>query len=175
VLPQILKQNKNGELKMDSAYKRMNLVLFFIFCFSLFGSTNSRAAINTEGNYCWNIKITEDQSGIIPPEIYTMKLHIVPVGNKTTAIIRGSVIVTDDYSPVVTGIASISSSSINANLDISQRHKDNTWNDTSSLQIIINQSTLIGTFFQIGLDFDRTTKKFDTRYSRGQLIPIKCP
>ena len=133
------------------------------------------AAITAEGNYCWNIKILEDESGSVTPETYMMKLHIVPIGNKSTAIIRGSVIVPDDYSPIITGVASITSTTISANINATQRHKNNSWNDTSTAQITINQSTLNGTIFEVGYDFDRSSHKFDDRYMKGQLIYVKCP
>lgn len=155
--------------------RKMSVILFSVFCLSVSSISLSLAAIKSEGNYCWNIKITEDTSGSITPVSYVMKLHIVPIGNKTTAIIRGSVIVPDDYSPVITGIASISPTSIRGNFDASQIHKNNNWNDTSRTQFTINQSTLKGTFFEIGHDFDRNGRTFDDRYSKGQLIPIKCP
>lgn len=160
---------------MTFTYKKIAVAFFFVCCLSAPGIPSSFSAITAEGNYCWNIKITEDKNGAITPETYVMKTHIVPLGNKTTAIIRGSVVVNDDYSPIITGVASISSTSINATLNATQRHKNNNWNDTSSLQMVINQSTLKGTFFEIGHDFDRSSHTFDDRYSRGQLIPIKCP
>lgn len=147
-------------------------VFFLVWALTELTTSNCYAAIK-EGNYCWNLKITENETGPVPTQTYLMKMHIAPIGNGTTASLTGKVIVSDDNSPLLTGIATVSSTMISGNLVGTQIHTG-TSRDTSIIRMNMNPTTLSGTFYEVGHDFDRGNHTFDERFTAGRLVPVQC-
>jgi hypothetical protein len=135
----------------------------------------SDAAIAGEDDYCWNVRITQDETGPVTAPLMLVKLHIVPIGNGTTAIMNGRINIVGDAPFMLNGVAAVGATFITANLTSSQKHTTNGWRDTGVMQVNINNSTMNGTFYEVGNDFDSTNHVFGPHYASGTLITRTCP
>lgn len=161
-------------MKMVFGFKRTASMIFALLLMAGGVANNSYAAIAGEGDYCWNVKITEDEAGPVSMPPMLVKFHIMPLGNGSILNLSGKVNVTGDSPFYIMGVASATPTTIVANLATSQVHADG-WRDTGNMRVTLNAATLAGSFYELGLDFGKTNHTFDQRYTAGTLTPRVCP
>jgi hypothetical protein len=125
------------------------------------------------GDYCWTVRVTQDEEGAVTVPAMTVKFHIT-VLDPTNVVMAGKVNVAGDDPFTIMGVGTVMGANLVANLTTSQIHGDG-WRDTGVMRATIKASDLSGTFYEIGHDFDTASRGFDQRYTSGRLVPRKCP
>lgn len=153
--------------------KKTILILFYI----LISASNTLAQDPSfMGKYCWDLIITDDTTGLTLPATFILTTDIVKMGRASYSLI-GYVTDSGDNPAIFSGVGQIIDSTLYLSLIGSQRHLNGGWRDSSVLHAEINTSTLSGTFYDVGNDFNATTRARDSsRYSAGTIeIATSCP
>lgn len=117
------------------------------------------------GKVCLVSTITERQNGPVTPQVMAIQLDVTNLGGSTYAV-AGS-LPTADQPFVTTGYATVIGGELYFNMSTSQTHSDG-WKDTGLNQTRLNLSTMSGTFYEIGHDFNPLTRQWDdSRYTAG--------
>ena len=114
-------------------------------------------------------KVTQTHEGPTS-KTFTVKIHLAPAGNSTSHFtIWGKTVVAGDYPYYLGGTAILEGNILIMNLTTTQKHVDG-WRDTGVMQARYNLVDNLGSFYEIGNDYN--TKKlgqFDRRFSAGTL------
>lgn len=131
------------------------------------------------GQSTWTISITLRENGTVEPaESASMTGAITRMGG-TYYSFQGYVILPDDGPFILAGGGVLIGDIIYLNLTGTQKHTDNNWRDTEVLHAQLDKTTLNGTFYSLGHDFDESTagiaKDFDSRFQAGTLTRTGSP
>ena len=139
-----------------------------------FSAGTASAQLLPQGNVCWTVQKTQDENGGTS-KTFQMKLHLVRSADGKQITATGAVNVPNDNALFLTGTGSMVGTKIYMNLTETHFHKD-TWRDTGILQAQMNATTLNGTFFEVGHDFntDPANRQFDQRFSAGKITKTTC-
>ena len=126
--------------------------------------------VNYLGKTTWTFTITDSTDESEIGGSITCTGGISKVGDEFY-IFQGYIIVPNDGPVVMSGSGFMSGNTLTLTLCVSQFHTSNSWRDGSVLHISIDKTTLDGTFYEIGYDFntDPDDRIFDNRYSAGTL------
>lgn len=147
--------------------------LFQIVSFMLilgFGLSNALAgsAVTYLGKTTWTGKITQASDSKNIDSTFTVVGGISKVGDEFYGF-QGYVTLDNDGPFVMSGSGFLMGTTLVFTLSESQEHTDNSWRDSGVMRVSVDQSTLNGTFYDIGLDYNTGTKVFDQRFSAGTL------
>jgi hypothetical protein len=125
----------------------------------------------------WTLSITLREHGPVS-ESASMTGAITRMGG-TYYSFQGYVNVQDDGPFILAGGGVLIGDILYLNLTGTQKHTGNDWRDTEVLHAELDKTTLNGTFFSVGHDFDvstaGTTQNFDTRFQAGTLTRTGPP
>ena len=138
----------------------------------LFLSVESVPAQIFKGNMCFDVRITEDEGGQVNKAI-TAKMHAVAL-DQIQSTVSGVVQSPDDGPFVMTGMAVVQGKSIFINLTVTQAHPSEPWRDTGIMQIRLNSTTMKGSMWTIGHDFNTQNPIFDSTYASGTIAKVAC-
>lgn len=118
------------------------------------------------GKVCLISTVTVRQTGPVAPQVIPMQLDVTNLGASTYSVM-GAVTATGDQPFVVANTATIIGGDLYFNMTTTQAHSDG-WMDTAVHQARLNLSTMQGTFYEIGHDYNTANGQFDVnRYSAG--------
>jgi hypothetical protein len=129
------------------------------------------------GTPCWNLTITDTTvTGMVIPTTLVLKSDISSMGGSSYTLI-GHVTVSGDNPFTLSGFGHVIGGTLYLDMSGSQSHATGGWRDSSAVHAAINMSTLSGTFYDIGNDFNAVTRQTDsTRYSAGTIaLAAACP
>ena len=138
----------------------------------LFLSGESVLAQTFSGNMCFDMRITEDEDGPVNKAI-TAKMHAVAL-DQIQSTVSGVVQVPNDGLFVTTGMAIVQGKLIFINLTGTQTHLTEPWRDSAIMQIRLIATTMKGTFWTIGHDFNTADGIFDSTYASGTIAKVAC-
>jgi len=144
------------------------LVAFFLF------HARDAMAQSYMGNFCWNVTVTEKETGPVTPMTFLARFDVMHMGGVSYAL-QGAVLLPDDNPFVLTGAGHIIGGDIYMNLMTTQTHASIPWRDTGVMQVKLALSGLNGTFYEVGNDFNPSTVTFGPHYSRGTVTFTSCP
>ncbi|EKD96995.1 MAG: hypothetical protein ACD_23C01143G0001 [uncultured bacterium] len=132
-------------------------------------------AVEFIGNYCWTITITDSTvTGLVIPSTAVLKSDIVNMGGTSYAL-TGTITDPGDNPYMLGGVAQSIGSKIYMHLTGSQSHLSGGWRDSSVIYAELDASTLSGTMYDMGNDFNVVTRTFNLRYTAGTIAPSVCP
>lgn len=129
------------------------------------------------GRYCWNITVTDTTvTGMVIPTTFVFTSDIVNMGGVSFAL-TGYITNPGDNPAMYGGVGHIVGNTLYLNLTGSQNHLSGGWRDTSVFHAEIDPSSLSGTFYEVGNDFNATTRSRDSgRYTAGSIaLAPACP
>ena len=163
-------------MRGQSTLRRTALVLFTVLL--LVSAASVGEAAFGAGDFCWTVKITQNEGGAVTMPGMLVKFHIKSL-DTNTFVMTGIINVTGDNPFILTGTATKVGTKIYANLVGTQDHKleetGGLWRDMDIMRVTIDSGTLSGSLFGVGDSFDRTTRVFDPMYASGTLTPKACP
>lgn len=127
------------------------------------------------GKVCVESTLTTRDQGPVTPEVFRVELDVTNLGGNTYSV-AGGLLSPPDEPFVVTGHATLVGGALYFNMVGTQVHADG-WVDTGINRTRLNLSDMTGTFHEIGHDYNRVTRSYDTRYSAGTvaLSLAACP
>ncbi len=137
---------------------------------------NARAGfVNYLGKTTWTATITDDTKPNKIGATFTVTGGVSKVGDEFY-LFQGYVTVGTDGPFIMTGSGVLVGNTLVFTLSESQRHTD-TWRDGGVMHVEIDKNSQIGTFYDIGHDFDTksSTRVFDQRYTAGTLTLSGSP
>jgi hypothetical protein len=147
------------------------VALLGVLAAMLFFSAQAASAQEVSGTYCVTLNITEDDDGPTNQTI-DFKIKLTPV--KTGYGMAHGYFKPPDSGPVVMGGTYQSVGTLlYMNLVLTQKISSSE-REAGVVQVTINKSTLKGSFFVIGHEFDRTTRQFGQNYSAGSVALRRC-
>lgn len=143
----------------------------------LLAGSEARAGSSYLGKFCFTSTITSRQTGPVSPQTMVSQYDVSSIGGNAYIIV-GSVDITNEPF-VTTGFGTVIGNIGNKlylNMTTTQSHADSQWRDTGINQTQLDLSTLSGTFYEVGHDFDPATGSFDnSRYTAGTVALMTCP
>lgn len=136
----------------------------------------AEATPNYLGDYCWTLTITDTTvSDLQVGATFILRFGVTYMGGSYYSL-QGIATFANDGPYVVAGSGVLQGSTIHLAASGGQDHVPyTTWRDTSKLMMALDASTLNGTFYDIGSDFNTSSRAFDTRYTAGNAILTSCP
>ena len=123
----------------------------------------------------WNITMTEDETGPIPPENSVAHLDLTYIGG-ISFLFQGYVEIPGGSGlPVIGGTGIIKGSEFLLTTTTTQDHSGIPWRDSGVSHVRLDLTTFNGIFWAIRNDFNRSTRAFDTGYSAGTATFLGCP
>ena len=123
----------------------------------------------------WNITMTEDETGPIPPENSVAHLDLTYIGG-ISFIFQGYVEIPGGSGlPVIGGTGIIKGSEFLLTMAYTQDESPVAWRSSWLVQLRLNLSTFIGIVWIIGNGFDTSTRLFETGYMAGTATFAGCP
>jgi hypothetical protein len=126
-------------------------------------------SVNYLGKTTWTAKITDATKAEDIGISFTVTGGISKVGDEFY-LFQGYVTLSDDGPFVLSGSGFMNGTTLVFTLSSSQKHTSNKWRDSGVMRVSINKSTLNGTFYDIGTDFNTGTRVFGHRFTAGTLI-----
>lgn len=118
------------------------------------------------GKVCAVNTLTTRDQGPVTPVVFVMEFDVTNLGG-TTYSVAGGLLAPPDEPVVATGHATLVGNELYFNLIVTQAHADG-WVDTGINRTRLSLSTLTGTFYEIGHDYNTGTRTYDqNRYSAG--------
>lgn len=147
-----------------------------LFCVLISASNALAQDPSFMGKYCWNLTITDTTTDTPILSTFVLTTDIVKMGTASYSLI-GYVTDPGDNPAIFSGVGQFIGSTLYLSLIGSQNHLIGGWRDSSVLHAEINTSTLSGTFYDVGNDFNATTRARDSsRYTAGTVeIATTCP
>lgn len=155
----------------------MKKTVLMLFCVVISASNALAQDPSFMGKYCWNATITDTTvSGMSIPTTFVLTTDIVKMGTASYSLI-GYVTDPGDNPAIFSGVGQFIGSTLYLSLIGSQNHLTGGWRDSSVFHAEISTATLSGTFYEVGNDFNATTRATDSsRYTAGTLeIATTCP
>jgi len=155
--------------------KKRTVVFFFlaVLLLALLG-TPSWGAPQYLGQSTWTLTITMNEKGTYSePPTGTITMAITRMGG-TYYTVQGYIIPTDDDGPfILAGGGVLIGETFYLNLSGTQKHTDKPNRDTEIMQVQLNKTTLNGTFYSVGRDFNLNdagpSPVWDSRFQAGTL------
>lgn len=157
------------------------MFLFILTGFFPSDVTMAIAGANT-GEVCWSMYVIQTEDG---PATATEQGPFIARYRMTHTggsyfILQGTITVPNDNPVLHFGSAVRIDNEILITMNTSQDHNssnpsDAPWRDTGTLHIRLDATTLNGTFWQNGLDFNTSTGQFSQEYSAGTVTFTACP
>jgi hypothetical protein len=155
---------------------RITVLVLSAFIILGFNTSSARAggSVTYLGKTTWTFTITDSTKQSDIGMTATITGGISKIGDEFY-LFQGYVISPDDGPFVVSGsgflMKGTTGNTLEFTLSESQHHTDSTWRDGGVMHISIDETTLNGTFYDIGHDFktDSTDRQFDERFSAGTL------
>ena len=123
------------------------------------------------GKVCLQGTIKERETGPVADQIFTVSYDVNHLGG-TSYSLTGNVNMPDPF--IFTGNGSQIGNILYMNITTTQSHADG-WRDAGVMQIQLNMTTMSGTFYENGHDFDRINRRWDQRYTAGVVSRVACP
>jgi hypothetical protein len=146
----------------------VGLIIAASLCLLVLGLPGQGAA-QYLGQATWTISADHRESGPISPQTFTMTGAITHVGGAYYAM-QGYVSPPDEGPFIISGSGVLIGDTIFMTLGTSQQHRDYN-RDTGVMHVELNQTSLGGTFYEVGHDFDTSSAGanpvFDSRYTSG--------
>lgn len=156
-------------MKKWSGFFSLVLLVFILF------PTPSAIAQSYIGTFCWSVTVTEKETGpISPPDTFLSKFDVVYLGGASYAL-QGKALPPGDNPAILAGTAHIIGSDVYMNLSLTQTHVSEPWRDTGAMQVKLSLPGLNGTFYEVGNDFNPSTRTFGPHYSAGTVTLTSCP
>ena len=146
----------------------LQIVSFMLILGLGFSNALAGSPVTYLGKTTWTGKITQSTDTSNVNATFTVVGGISKVGDEFYAF-QGYVTLDNDGPFVMSGSGFLMGTTLVFTLSESQEHTDNSWRDSGVMHIKVDQSTLNGTFYDIGLDYNTSTKVFDQRFSAGTL------
>ena len=152
------------------------LVIISVVWLLLLGAP-SRAAAQYLGQSTWNISVTQRESGAVSESI-SMTGAITRTGG-TYYTMQGHVSLPDDGPFILAGGGVLIGETLYLSLATAQHHTENSWRDTGVMHVQLNKTTLNGTFYEVGHDFQTSSigpsPVFDRRFTAGTVTLTGIP
>ena len=131
------------------------------------------------GESTWTVTITIREDGNVSENISgSVKMAITQTGGNYYTV-QGYIELPDDGPYIMAGGGALIGETIYLNLTTTQKHTDGNWRDTGMMQVQLNKTTLNGTFYEIGYDFDvgsaGDSPHFADRFTGGTLTLSGSP
>ena len=154
----------------------MKKMILMLFCVLISASNALAQDPNFMGKYCWDLTITDTTTDTPILSTFILTTDIVKMGTASYSLI-GYVTDPGDNPAIFSGVGQVIGSTLYLSMIGSQNHLIGGWRDSSVLHAEINTSTLGGTFYDVGNDFNATTRARDSsRYTAGTIqIATTCP
>ncbi|HIJ90409.1 MAG: hypothetical protein OEV89_06545 [Desulfobulbaceae bacterium] len=154
----------------------MKKMIFILFCVVTSASNALAQTPSYMGRSCWNVTITDTTVENMPvPTTLVMTTDIVNM-SETTYSLTGYVTNSGDSPAMYGGVGQIIGNTIYLSLTGSQAHLTGGWRDSSVFHGELSLSNLSGTFYEVGNDFNATTRASDNgRYTAGTISVATCP
>ncbi|PKN28797.1 MAG: hypothetical protein CVU64_11440 [Deltaproteobacteria bacterium HGW-Deltaproteobacteria-21] len=146
----------------------LQIVSFMLILGLGFSNALAGSVVTYLGKTTWTAKITQASDSKNIGGTFTVVGGITKVGDEFYAF-QGYVTSDSDGPFVMSGSGFLMGTTLLFTLSESQEHTDNSWRDSGVMRVSMDQSTLNGTFYDIGLDYNTDTKMFDQRFSAGTL------
>jgi len=88
--------------------------------------------------------------------------------------LQGKALPPGDNPVILAGTAHIIGSDVYMNLSLTQTHVSEAWRDTGAMQVRLSLPSLNGTFYEVGNDFNPSTRTFGPHYSAGTVTLASC-
>jgi hypothetical protein len=156
-------------MKMGAKISVLGLSLSIILGLSASHSL-AGSPVSYLGKTTWTITITDSTKQSDIGMSITVTGGISKVGDEFY-LFQGYLIPPDDGPFVMTGSGFMTGNTLELTLRESQYHTSNTWRDGGVMHVSIDKTTLNGTVYDVGHDFntDPADRRFDARYSAGTL------
>jgi hypothetical protein len=168
------------EFKMRFRLKRKNVISLFALA-ALFtiviGSAIPAGAATVNGDYTFTIKQTQDEKGASAAGPYTLKAHITPMNGSAVYYLFEGRITGLTSVPYISGSGMVVGSNIIFTLNLAQNDTTEASHMGAVLQVVVNTTTLKGTYWWVGSKFKVTTttsgvtRVFKDKYSYGTVTP----
>ena len=123
------------------------------------------------GESTWQISITLREGGSVS-ESFTMAGAITRMGGSYYTM-QGYVNIPNDGPFILAGGGVLIGETLYLTLTGTQQHTDNDWRDTEVIHVQLNKTTLNGTIYNVGNDFNVSSAGlspiFDNRFAAGTL------
>jgi hypothetical protein len=117
------------------------------------------------GKVCLINTVTVRETGPVTPQIFPILLDVTNLGANTYSVVGSYNDVDQPF--IIGGTASIVAGQLYINMTATQAHSDG-WMDTAIHQARLNLSTMQGTFYEIGRDYNTVSRQFDaSHYTAG--------
>ncbi len=126
------------------------------------------------GKYCWTLTITTRETGSVTPETFAFQADVLYLGGESYSL-NGKVVPSGDNPAVYSGTGIVIGGTLYASMAGSQSHASSGWQDSSVMHLELDVSTLNGTMYDVGNDFNPSTKEFTRRYTAGSAALTTCP
>lgn len=130
------------------------------------------------GEFCWNITTTEKKAGPISSETLPVRMGVTYMGGVYYTL-QGISSGPEGQGPVVLGGTGIvQGTQVLLTLDSAydeSRSVTNPKRKISTFQMVLSASDLSGTYWDVGTNFNTSTRTFDNHYSAGTATFTTCP
>jgi hypothetical protein len=139
--------------------------------------TLAGSPVNYLGKTTWTGTITDATKTEDIGATFTVTGGISKVGDEFY-LFQGYVTLPDDGPFVMSGSGFMNGNTLKFTLSESQFHTSNSWRDSGVMHVSMDKTTLNGTLYDIGHDFNTSTRQFAPRYTAatltlsGQPIPL---
>lgn len=124
------------------------------------------------GTVCLLSTVQERETGPVAEEVFIIKYDVTHLGGLAYSIAGA---MNNSNAPfVLSGHGTVIGNELYMNMTSTQGHGDG-WQDTGINQTRLNLTTMTGTFYEIGHDFNPASKAWDNRYTRGTVAQVSCP
>jgi hypothetical protein len=151
---------------------KLKIPVLFLVAVVIMGLCASHALASNPVTYLgkttWTATITDDNKPSKIGASFTITGGISKVGDEFY-LFQGYVTVGTDGPFVMSGSGFMMGSTLVFTLAESQKHTSESWRDSGVMHVSVDTSTLNGTFYDIGHDFDASSRTFDQRYTAGNL------
>lgn len=118
------------------------------------------------GKVCVVSTLTTRDQGPVTPEVRALEFDVTNLGGNSYSV-AGALVIPGEEPAVATGHATVVGNDLYFNMILTMAHSDG-WMDTGINRTRLNLSTMTGTFYEIGNDYNHLSRTYDhTRYSAG--------
>lgn len=128
------------------------------------------AAQSYLGRYCFTATVTQRDTSPVS-ESLPFQYEAASLGGGMYALAGKTIGTGEPF--LIAGIAQLIGQELIGNLATTLRDEDGS-RDTGVAQFRLNVSTLTGSFFEVGNDFNPSSGQFSRRYSAGTLVATAC-
>jgi hypothetical protein len=134
--------------------------------------TGDAWAVSLEGNYCWNLTITDSSSGGIGT-VSLLRMHMKSLDDYTFAA-QGIIAKPGDGSMIFGGTGRMGNPTIVLNLDVTKPSNSGPSREAGVVRLVFDSTTYKGTFWHVGTSYDLTSHNFENVYTAGTIAKVAC-